>query len=120
MGDWTGKDRSKTYTKEVIDQINADVWNFSPPNGESQHQVEERMLDFVTSVVRPLWAENKKEQHVVVMGHGLAFKCLLRGILNFDAENTTRIQLENTSITELGLNDKGWHLIRLNDCAHLK
>ena len=40
MGEWVGRPRETIYTDEVLAQINADPWNFHPPKGESQKQVE--------------------------------------------------------------------------------
>jgi broad specificity phosphatase PhoE len=57
--------------------------------------------------------------HVAVFGHGVAIKCLLRGIMEFSANITWKIALDNTSITELGFDHRGWHLLRVNDVAHL-
>lgn len=51
QGDWEGKSRSKTYTPEQVAEINSNQWLFTPPNGESQKEVEERMLAFISSEI---------------------------------------------------------------------
>ncbi len=40
---------------------------------------------------------------VAIFGHGMAFKCLLRGILGFQPQHSYKIHLDNTAITELGI-----------------
>jgi broad specificity phosphatase PhoE len=72
MGSWTRKKRVECYTPEVLKQIEQDPWNFAPPGasstssscsfflleGESQKEVEERMLKFLKEkIIDPLWNE---------------------------------------------------------------
>ncbi len=40
---------------------------------------------------------------VAIFGHGMAFKCLLRGLLGFQPQHSYKIHLDNTAITELGI-----------------
>src|SRR3989338_7090495 len=47
QGDWQGQHRDIIYTPETVAKINKDNWNFTPPNGESQRDVEERMYSWV-------------------------------------------------------------------------
>jgi hypothetical protein len=39
-----GKPRQQCYTQEVLAAIQADSWNFAAPGGESQRQLEERVV----------------------------------------------------------------------------
>lgn len=116
QGDWVGRERKEIYTPEMRALINADNWNFKAPNGESQQEVEERMLNFVNKQVLPAWGEGKK---VAVFTHGVAIKCLLRGILGFAPSMTYKLVVNNTSITRLQYDQIGWHFHSLNDCGHL-
>ncbi len=56
---------------------------------------------------------------IAVFGHGMAIKCLLRGIMDFDNGLTYKIRLDNTSITRLKYDKNGWHIECVNDAAHL-
>jgi broad specificity phosphatase PhoE len=115
QGDWTGKNRVAIYSPELVEQINKDNWNFTPPNGESQRMVEERMLNWVdTELVSP-----GVNGTVGVFTHGFAIKCLLRGIMNFDASHTYKIQIGNASLTQLKYSKIGWQLVSVNDAGHL-
>lgn len=80
------------------------------------------MLAFLHDVVLP--AQREDGRLSVVVGHGMAFKCTLRGILKSSPAMTRRIQLDNTSVTELKYvfegPDRGWHVLRVNDTRHLQ
>lgn len=39
-----GRPRHECYTPQVLQQIQADNWNFAAPGGESQRQLEERVV----------------------------------------------------------------------------
>ena len=114
QGDWEGKNRSEIYTKETLELIKADNWNFIPPNGESQRAVEYRMLNWLEKSLF-----TNEDLIVSVYTHGVAIKCLLRGIMDFTPKLTYKICLDNTSITRLQYKEDGWHLFSINDIAHL-
>ena len=116
QGEWEGKLRDKIYTTELLNSINKDPWNFAPKKGESQKDVEERMLKWVNSTLIPKHFQNIT---VGVFTHGMAIKCLLRGILDFSPQHTYKINLDNASITRLRYDERGGHLISVNDVARL-
>ncbi|MDA2922338.1 histidine phosphatase family protein [Patescibacteria group bacterium AH-259-L07] len=116
QGEWEGKPRVDIYTPEVLALINKDNWNFTPPNGESQRAVEERMLRFVNENLLSKYSEGTVAG---VFTHGVAIKCLLRGIMDFSPALTYKVNLDDTSITRLKYTDRGWHLVTVNDTAHL-
>jgi len=102
MGDWVGREKKDIYTPAMIETIQRDPWRFAPPNGESQFQVEDRMVNFVSNKVIPLLSECEKETlSVALFGHGLAIKCFLRHVLGSQPSETWKIGINNTSITEL-------------------
>ena len=70
MGEFAGKPRAEIYTKERLDEIGRDVWNFKPPGGESQREVEERVMRVIDEI------KDTHESGVsLVVYHGLAIKC---------------------------------------------
>lgn len=117
QGEWEGKLREATYTPETLAVINADCWNFTAPEGESQRTVEERMHRWIT---KEILEKAKGDYRVAVFGHGVAIKCFLRGILNSSPSMTWKIALGNTSITSFKYDCNGWHLLSVNDMAHLR
>ncbi|NJL15253.1 MAG: histidine phosphatase family protein [Microscillaceae bacterium] len=116
QGEWEGQGRAEKYDEATMQRLREDVWNFKAPGGESQKEVEIRMVGFLEQ----LHANIKEEEaRIAIVSHGLAIKCLLRGLLNFDPPMTYRTLTENTSITQVNHYANGWGLVRLNDAAHL-
>eukprot|EP00026_Physarum_polycephalum_P015090 Phypoly_transcript_15696.p1 GENE.Phypoly_transcript_15696~~Phypoly_transcript_15696.p1 ORF type:complete len:234 (+),score=24.92 Phypoly_transcript_15696:153-854(+) len=120
MGDFVGRERTSVYTEELIKQINLDAWNFSPPNGESPRQVEERMVQFFEDVIFPQVPQEPTNEipKFAIFGHGYAFKCLIRHIENMVPSETFKIPIMNTSVTELVFSDD-IKILRKNDTEHL-
>ena len=116
QGDWEGKPRKDHHTPEVIARIIDMKGRHKAPNGESQFEVERRMVAF---------AENCAAIHpggrIAVYTHGLAIKCLLRFVQNWDPRKTYFTEIDNTSISTIsyhhGIDE--WRLDRVNDRAHL-
>lgn len=69
QGDWEGKLRSEIYTPERLAEINSNQWLFKAPNGESQKEVEERMLSFIENNIISQYSEG----NFLIVGHGMAF-----------------------------------------------
>ena len=101
-GKWENTPRQDCYTPEVKEKIEENPWEFKAPGGESQRDVEERMVEYIETKIRELADKykDKSSLSVAVFGHGLAFKCLLRNILNSASGKTWTIQLDNTSVSE--------------------
>ena len=118
QGDWEGQPRTEIYTPETLARINADNWNFTPPKGESQIAVEQRMLRFVKNELLPLDQPNK---NIIccIFTHGVAIKCLLRGIMKFTPKITYRVWLDNAAVTRLQHTDHKWYVMNINDTGHL-
>jgi probable phosphoglycerate mutase len=111
QGDWEGKLRSKIYTSEMLAEINSNQWLFKAPNGESQKEVEERMLYFIEQNIINQYSTGK----FLIVGHGIAFKCLLRGILGTSTQMAYKLLMENASITKLRYDaEKGWYIDYIN------
>jgi len=116
QGDWDGKPRKEVYTPEVLAQINSPPYGtFRPPGGESHLDVEHRMMAFVEEI------PTKRDNLVVgVFTHGVTIKCLFRGLMESNPERTYKIVIYNASITRFKHTKRGWHLLTLNDSAHLE
>lgn len=120
QGNWQGQPRDKIYTPETLAKINQDNWNFTPPNGESQRDVEERMYSWVEENLLTKYREGQINFNTAIFTHGLAIKCLLRKIMGSNPAMTYKIVLDNTSITKISYSQMGWHLVKVNDAAHLE
>ncbi|MFA5186264.1 MAG: histidine phosphatase family protein [Patescibacteria group bacterium] len=123
QGDWVGRVRSETYTPEVLAQMNMNVLDLAPPNGESLRQKGRSMMTWVEKEVlhNPEFIGLSKMHplHIIVVTHGLALQCLLREILGFDAQFTWRWAMENASLTIMRYTKNGWYPVCINDTGHL-
>lgn len=124
MGEFEGQPRSVVYNEKTLDLIHQDIINFRPPGGESQRDVELRMLSYILDNI----AQGDAPTINFVTTHGLAIKCVLRHILDSSPTMTRKIITENTSMTEIvytpvhmttNRDHAGWQLLRVNDCSHL-
>ncbi|MBI4441237.1 histidine phosphatase family protein [Candidatus Woesearchaeota archaeon] len=117
QGDWEGKPRSEIYTPETLVHINSNNWDFRPPNGDSQRDVEERMYRFIE---KSFLVRSQGDLVIGVFTHGLAIKCFLRRVMDFTPKITYKIEIDNTSVTRLRYTEHGWHPVSINDAAHLR
>jgi len=116
QGEWEGRSRAELYTPEMLAHINSDNWNFCPPGGESQKQVEERQMTWVKEHLLPVSGEDLT---VGIYGHGVALSCFLHGILGSYPSLTYKMRHWNTGVTRLDYSSAGWHVLCVNDSAHL-
>ena len=128
-GDWNGLDRHDIHTPEVLLKMSMLNSAFCPPNGESMHMVERRASKWLEDAIlynkdiikeaQRREVSKMKPMEIAVFSHGMTIKCLLHYIMGFDQSFIWRLTLENTSITKLYFDDKGWRLLTVNDFAHL-
>lgn len=108
--------RAEFYNPETLKIINADNHNFKFEGGESQKEVEIRMMQALEEVRAILERDNL--QKAVVFSHGQAMRCLLRGILDYPASTNFYhiMNIQNAHGYELVLDDKYkmWKLSRYN------
>lgn len=125
MGEFAGQPRSLVYNEETLKIIHQDIINFRPPGGESQRDVETRMISYILENI----ASGDSPTINFVSTHGLAIKCVLRHILDSSPTMTRKIITDNTSMTEIvytpehtttNRDHAGWQLLRVNDTSHLK
>lgn len=116
QGDWEGKLRSDYHTAAVVAKIIELKGHHKAPNGESQFDVEARMMDFAASCT-----DKHAGQTIAAYTHGVAIKCVARHVQNWDPHKTYYTEIDNTSITVIAYHHdlKEWRLKCLNDAAHL-
>ncbi|QAR30414.1 histidine phosphatase family protein [Ornithobacterium rhinotracheale] len=111
QGDWEGLPRNQIYTKERLDEINANNYTFKAPNGESQEEVERRMYKFIKEQI----ISKHKEGKFLVLTHGMSIKCFLQKILESNPAITYKITIDNASVTKLVYSqEKGWKISYIN------
>eukprot|EP00899_Mesostigma_viride_P022172 jgi/Mesvir1/3139/Mv16310-RA.1 len=163
MGAWEGEARSTHYT--VAMQLLAAVQHpdFHAPDGESQRDVETRMMQVMLKLACPrpeshkhapgsssntangpvssltdgldtakglkevggfpavpyeVTADGRRVRRVLVFSHGMAIKCLLRGMLHFSPQFTRHVNIDTCSATVVRFAPRvGWELVKVNDTS---
>jgi broad specificity phosphatase PhoE len=87
---------------------------FSPPGGESLHQLSAR----VTAAMAEL-ADEARNRHVVVVSHVLPIKAAVTWALGVGIEAVWRLYLDQASITRIAIGPSGPVVRAYNDVAHL-
>lgn len=111
QGAWEGKLRTEIYTPEIRHRLECENPFFCPPGGESQHDVEIRMTDFIEQEILNRYEKGE----FLIVGHGVAFKCFLRGVLGSCASMTHKLGMDNLGMTRLTYSGgMGWTLDWMN------
>lgn len=123
-GDFKGKTRSEIYAN--IDELKAITYQnmgYLFPNGESYHRVSRRAATFLEDRIiynkSTLALAKDMEVNVGVLSHGMTIKAMLFYVMGFDQSFMWRVKIENTSISHIVYNDKGFFLNSINDLGHL-
>lgn len=136
QGDWEGKERSLVYTDEVNQRMLEEHIRFAGPGGESLHDVATRATRRLAQLLKPLYELStslNRTTTLVVFTHGGVVRSLIHSLLGCNESLTWRIQVDNTSITQLKLFQQASSLtntfagmkigdvscIGINDNAHL-
>lgn len=118
QGKWEGELRSVYESPEVKAALAHNAYDFAPPQGESQRQVEDRMMEYITNCILPSVPLGGT---ALIVSHGVAIKLFLRRIMDADAHFLVRqTALDNCSVSVVS-NDptKGWFVHRINDVSPL-
>lgn len=118
QGEWEGQVRKEIYTEATWAQFRADPLHFKAPGGESFGEVQQRMRRWLDQA-HATYASTEADVHIAAFSHGMAIRCLLVQLLDAPAQMARRMVTDNTSITCLEHDHKGWRIERLNDAAHL-
>lgn len=114
QGSWEGRPTKEVLTPAVWEAIKADPANWSAPGGESQTQVERRILTFFEEeIIR------RGPGTFALFTHAWVIKCFLRPILCLSYEETFNVGIYNASVTQIIYDDGLLLLERVNDTAHL-
>lgn len=96
IGVWEGKSfEDLKQQHNFFEQIKQDR-HFAPTDGESIHQVSERVVNSIAQL-----AANHQGETIVAVSHGAAMALLLANLLHQDPYEWNRYQFANTGVTEL-------------------
>ena len=109
------------HTREVIQSrfkdewkaFHANYWDYAVPGGESRRAFQDRVYDAWQDVIT-----QSPGPEVVVVSHGGSIKHLLFKLFE-DDPSIHELHIENTSVTTLEPNGKGWKLTEAGAVPHL-
>lgn len=90
-------------------------YEFVPEGGESMIELQNRVVTFYKELIHA-----HKDEIVLLVAHHGTIKCLLLYLLGKSFDEWTALEVENTALTVIEVNDKKLHTIRaLNSVDHL-
>lgn len=121
QGDWEGAERKLVYNNENMVYIQRKGPTFTPPNGESQQQVERRAGCWLEDnfLYNNDFLNNHNKATVAVFSHAITLKAIFHYIMGFDRRFIYTMYCDNASISEFVFGRNGWHPKRINDTSHL-
>ncbi|MCC7433025.1 histidine phosphatase family protein [Candidatus Peregrinibacteria bacterium] len=117
QGDWEGVVREEVQTPEKMFEINADVWNFAPPNGESLKMVGARMEKTINRLTAPFDIEDNTR--IAVFTHSFAKKCYLKDKLGLNVDELLAWYIHETGVSRLRKTMATIEVDFLNNIGHL-
>jgi broad specificity phosphatase PhoE len=116
LGDWQGlhMDEIKRRWPELWQQSRIDPSELTMPNGESFGQVTERAVRAFEMIV-----EANQGKLVAIVTHDVIIRVLAAYILGVSNSIYRRFEINNTSLSVIGVANNNSRLITLNDTSHL-
>ncbi|GAB3098841.1 histidine phosphatase family protein [Aestuariicella hydrocarbonica] len=113
LGDWEDTSFDDLQEKMGVAARLKDEPDFTPPNGDSQNSVRQRMVEAIEDILQQYAGAN-----VVVVSHGVAIAIALAHYLHSDTTQWLNYSMNNTGISELCLRSKS--LPVFNHTEHLQ
>jgi 2,3-bisphosphoglycerate-dependent phosphoglycerate mutase len=92
-GDLTGKNKwevKKQLGEEEFLKIRRS-WDYPPPNGESLHDVYERVVPYYNSHILP---ELKKGKNIIIVAHGNSLRALVKLLENIPDDKISQLEMK--------------------------
>jgi broad specificity phosphatase PhoE len=113
LGDWEDTSFADLKGKLKIAARLRDEPDFTPPNGESQNMVKERMVEAIEEIIATY-----QDQNVVIVSHGVAIAVALAHYLHRDTTQWLNYNMNNTGIAQLCLKQQKLNVF--NNTDHLE
>lgn len=114
QGDWEGELIVDRYTTEVRARLKQEGWSFCPPGGESMQDVQDRAYGWIEQMFG-----EQREGRVALFTHSMVIRVVLQAMLSSARVTAHLTHVDHTSLTTFGRSRRGWHMLRVNDAAHL-
>lgn len=89
QGEWEGRERSDLYTLEMVSHMNSTQPDFHAPGGESQRQVEFRMVEFLNRIVTGSLVKEPSLSSMKVSNGKNRLEDILSGALEYPSQQNT-------------------------------
>jgi broad specificity phosphatase PhoE len=116
LGEWEGKSRREVGEKwpELLWKMQNDPDGLVIPGGETFAFFSERCLNAFSQIIR-----EQVGKKVVVVTHSGTIRAILVHILGGVAANWGKLDIDNTSITTVKIDDNKLHITSINNTSHL-
>jgi len=116
FGDWEGMTYNQIVENHprILANWHSDILHTSTPNGETLHQLDQRVCEFIS-----ILNNNDSDECVLIVSHGGPLQVLLCQTLGLRAEFYWQFHLSHTSLSEISMYASGSILKLFNDTCHL-
>lgn len=98
QGNWTGRNRTETYSPSTLANIARLGKDFRPDAGESMNDVGARMMSAITRIGNA-HAQSTHTAKGIIFTHGIAIRCLASTIDNWPHKQTYETVIPNVSVS---------------------
>lgn len=113
QGEWEGKRKKKTFTKEIELIQRSNLLDFKAPGGESPRDVGYRMMTYLLGIKDRIDDDSLKK--VGIISSANAIRQAIRGIDMLSPSETWKISINHASISQFRYKREiGWETLRIN------
>jgi broad specificity phosphatase PhoE len=109
FGHWTGKEVASLSGDTLWDEWNTQRASACCPNGETMQAAQERIVEFLESIVG-----EDAEEEVIAVSHGDMIRAAVCHVLGMSLDHILRMEIAPLSITTLLVGRSDRLLVRLN------
>nr|MBC8331375.1 alpha-ribazole phosphatase [Anaerolineae bacterium] len=117
FGKWEGCtfDELEKRDPERVKAWMEDVGHFTPPDGETLHELAER----VAAAYADIAAKHTNDEIILIVAHGGSMQMLIRHLLNLPINNFWQFHLSHCSVSKIAVYPEGAIINLFNDICHL-
>ena len=119
MGDWSGMTGDEINAVSPNRHWDGPEWQI--PNGETAHQMHERITSFLREIVARHTAHGTNTSDpIVIVSHGGTLGAMVGAMLGLPVMRRQPFSFGNTAVTKAVHEHNQWRLRSLNDRCHLR
>jgi len=116
FGQWEGLTYAEIQKRdpEAVEAWHDDIGTFSPPEGETIHQLYDRVAAAYEQI-----AAQHQDQNIVLVAHGGSLQMLICQLLGLPAKSFWQFNLSHCSLSKISIYETGAIINVLNDSGHI-